>query len=38
MAGAVSKLFFQYTRDRMQTMIPISAEFTAMVVGDTITR
>ena len=25
--GAVSKLFFQYIKERMKTMIPISAEF-----------
>jgi hypothetical protein len=29
--GAVSKLFFPHIKDRMQTMIPISAEFTATV-------
>jgi len=31
--GAVSKLFFPYIKDRMQTMIPISAEFKATVTG-----
>jgi len=29
--GAVSKLFFPYIKERMKTMVPISAEFTAMV-------
>jgi hypothetical protein len=29
--GAVSKLFFQYIKDRMKTKMPISAEFTATV-------
>jgi hypothetical protein len=36
--GAVSKLFFPYIKERMQTMIPISAEFTAMVTGHGLTR
>jgi hypothetical protein len=31
--GAVSKLFFPYINERIQTMLPISAEFTAMVTG-----
>ena len=29
--GAVSKLFFPYQRERMNTAIPIAAEFTATV-------
>ena len=36
--GAVSKLFFPYINERMQTVIPISAEFTAMVTGHGLTR
>jgi len=36
--GAVSKLFFAYINERMKTMIPISAEFTAMVTGHGLTR
>ena len=36
--GAVSKLFFQNIKDRMKTMIPISAEFTAMVTVHGLTR
>ena len=35
---AVSKLFFPYIKERMKTMIPISAEFTAMVTGQGLTR
>jgi len=35
---AVSKLFFTYIRERMKTMIPISAELTAMVTGHGLTR
>jgi len=39
MAGAaVSKLFFPYIKERMKTMIPLSAEFTAMVTGHGVTR
>jgi len=36
--GAVSKLFFPDIKDRMKTMIPFSAEFTAMVMGHGLTR
>jgi hypothetical protein len=36
--GAVSRLFFSYIKDRIKTMIPISAEFTAMVTGHGLTR
>jgi len=36
--GAVSKLFFPYIKERMKTMIPISAECTAMVTGHGLTR
>ena len=36
--GAVSKLFFPYINERMKTVIPISAEFTAMVTGHGLTR
>jgi len=36
--GAVSKLFFPYIKERMKTMIPFSAEFTAMVTGQGLTR
>ena len=36
--GAVSKLFFPNIKERMKTRIPISAEFTAMVTGHTLTR
>ena len=36
--GAVRKLFFPDVKDRMKTMIPISAEFTAMVMGHGLTR
>jgi len=35
--GKVSKLFFPYIKQRMKTMIPISAEFTAMVTGHGLT-
>ena len=36
--GAVSKLFFPYIKERMKTMIPISAEFTALVTGHGLAR
>ena len=36
--GAVSKLVFPNIKERMKTRIPISAEFTAMVTGHTLTR
>jgi len=36
--GAVSKLFFPYTKERMKTTILISAEFTAMVTGHGLSR
>jgi len=36
--GAVSKLFFPNIKERMKTRIPISAEFTAMVMGHGLTR
>jgi len=36
--GEVSKLFFPYIKERMKSMIPISAEFTAMVTGHGLTR
>jgi len=36
--GAVSKLFFLYIKERMKTMIPISAEFTAILTGHGLTR
>ena len=36
--GAVSKLFFPYTNERMKTVRPISAEFKAMVTGHGLTR
>jgi len=36
--GAVIKLFFAYINERIQTIIPISAEFTAMVTGHGLTR
>jgi len=36
--GAVSKLFFLYIKERMKTMLPISAESTAMVTGYGLTR
>jgi len=35
---AVSKLFFPCIKERMKTMIPISAEFTAMVTVHSVTR
>jgi hypothetical protein len=35
---AVSKLFFPYIKERMKTVIPISAECTAMVTGHGLTR
>jgi len=34
----ISKLFFPYIKEGMKTMIPISAEFTAMVTGHGLTR
>ena len=36
--GALSKLFFSYIKVRMKTMIPISAVFTAMLMGHGLTR
>jgi len=36
--GAVSKLFFPHTKERMKTTIPISVEFTTMVTGHGLTR
>jgi hypothetical protein len=36
--GAVSKLFFPYIKERMKTIIPISAEFMAMVTGHGLAR
>jgi len=36
--GTVSKLLFPYIKERMKTMIPISAEFIAMVMGHGLTR
>jgi len=36
--GAVSTLFFPYIKVRMKTMIPISAVFTAMLMGHGLTR
>jgi len=36
--GTVSKLSFPYIKERMETMIPISAECTAMVTGHGLTR
>ena len=36
--GAISKLFFPHIKERMETTIPISAEFTAMVTGHGLTR
>jgi len=35
--GAVRKLFFANIKERMETTIPISAEFTAMVMGHGLT-
>jgi len=35
---AISKLFFPYIKERMKTMIPISAEFMAMVTGHSLNR
>ena len=35
---AVSKLFFPHIKERMETTVPISAEFTAMVTGHGLTR
>ena len=36
--GVVSKIFFQYIKEIMKTMIPISAEVTAMVTGHGLAR
>jgi hypothetical protein len=36
--GAVSKLFFPFIKERIKIMIPISAEFMAMVTGHGLTR
>ena len=36
--GSVSKLFFLYIKERMKTMIPVSAEFMATVTGHGFTR
>ena len=36
--GAVSKLFLLYIKERMKTIIPIAAKFTAMVTGHGLTR
>ena len=36
--GAVSKLFFPHINERMKTMIQNLAEFTAMVMGHSLTR
>ena len=36
--GAVSKLFLANIKERMKTMIPISAEFTAIVTGHSLNR
>jgi hypothetical protein len=36
--GAVSKLVFPSIKERMKTKIPISAKFTAMVTGHSLTR
>jgi len=36
--GVVSKLFFPHIKERMKTMLPISAEFTAKVTGRGLTR
>jgi len=36
--GAVSKLFFPHIKERMETTLSISAEFTAMVTGHRLTR
>jgi hypothetical protein len=33
-----SDLFFPYIKERIKIMIPISAEFTAMVMGHGLTR
>jgi hypothetical protein len=35
---AVSKLYFPYIREIIKIMLPISAEFTAMVTGHGLTR
>jgi len=35
--GAVSKLFFPHIKERMDTTVPISVEFTAMVTGHGLT-
>ena len=36
--GAASKLFFPHINERMKTTKPISAKFTAMVTGHSLTR
>jgi hypothetical protein len=36
--GAVSKLFFPHIKERINIMLPISAELTAMVTGHGLTR
>jgi hypothetical protein len=36
--GAVSKLFFPYITERINIMIAIAAQFTAMVTGHGLTR
>jgi hypothetical protein len=36
--GAVSKLFFRPIKERMKTMIPISVEFMAIVMGHGLNR
>jgi hypothetical protein len=36
--GAVSKLFFPQIKERLKITLPISAEFTAMVTGQGLTR
>jgi hypothetical protein len=35
--GPVTKYFFPYIKERMTTMMPISAEFTAVVTGRSVT-
>ena len=34
--GEACKLFFPYVKERMKTMIPISAEFTAVLTGHSL--
>ena len=36
--GAISKLFFPYIKDRFKTKLPVSTEFTAMVMGHSLTK